>query len=184
MLKRSFIAAAALLIAGGVFGQAYRWVDEDGLVHYSDRPEPGAELVMLPQQTRSSRPSSRPAPTTSRSSRYSTSQQEEPEDTRFAYESIEVSSPAAEETLWNIEAVVSVVVSLQPGLRPGHRVRAYFDGESQMVDGTRFQLDGAFRGTHNIQVEILDETGEMMIRSRPNRFYVQQNTIIGGRAPR
>ena len=104
--------------------------------------------------------------------------------TAFAYESIEVSSPEAEETLWNIEGVVNVAVSLQPGLRPGHRVRAYFDGESRMVGGMRFQLEGAFRGTHNIQVEILDETGEMMIRSRPNRFYVQQNTIIGGRGPR
>ncbi len=183
MLKRSFIAAAALLIAGGVFGQvAYRWVDEDGIVVFSDRPEPGAELVMLPQQSRSSRPSSRPAPTTSRSSRYSTSQQEKADNAPFAYESVEVSSPAAEETLWNIEGVVNVAVSLQPGLQPGHRVRAYFDGESRMVDGTRFQLEGAYRGTHNIQVEILDETGEMMIRSRPNRFYVQQNTIV--RSPR
>ena len=46
-----------------------------------------------------------------------------------------------------------------------------------MVSGTSFQIEEVFRGVHNIQAEVLDESGELMIRSRPNRFYVQQNTV-------
>lgn len=181
MLKRTIIAVAALSLAGGVFGQAYRWVDEEGIVHYSDRPEPGAELIELPQQ-RSSRPTSRPAPSPSRSTRLgATQQQAEAPDTPFSYETITVTSPAAEETLWNIEGVLSVTVSLQPSLQPGHRVRAYFDGNQQNVNGTNFQIAEVYRGVHNIQVEILDENGRLMIRSTPNRFYVQQNSIAMNR---
>ena len=53
-----------------------------------------------------------------------------------------------------------------------------FDGDSQVVSGTSFQLQEVWRGEHRLQAEILDESGKMLIRSRLNRFYVQQNTII------
>jgi hypothetical protein len=56
-------------------------------------------------------------------------------------------------------------------------VRIYFDGTPQMVAGTSFQLQDVYRGVHNLQAEVLDETGKMMIRSRTNRFYVQQSSV-------
>ena len=93
------------------------------------------------------------------------------------YESLEIASPAAEETLWNIETTLNVTLALTPALKPGHRVRAYFDGTPQMVEGMSFQIQEVYRGTHNLQVEVIDETGKLMIRSRPNRFYVQQNVV-------
>ena len=40
-----------LLPVGPVFGAAYKWVDEQGQVHYSDRPREGAEEIQLPQST-------------------------------------------------------------------------------------------------------------------------------------
>ena len=42
-----------------------------------------------------------------------------------------------------------------------------------------FAFEEVYRGVHNVQAEVLDETGKLMIRSLPNRFYVQQNTIRG-----
>lgn len=174
MYKRHIFALAVLLFAGGVFAQAYRWVDEDGVVHYSDRPEPGAEQVQLPTYRPSSGPAT-PAPT-SRFSRRGDEQaaaQEQP----ASYESLTIASPAAEETLWNIEGVLNVSLSLQPGLQSGHRVRVYFDGTPQMVSGTSFQLQEVYRGQHNLQAEVIDQSGRLMIRSEPSRFYVQQNAI-------
>ena len=51
--------------------------------------------------------------------------------------------------------------------------------ERQVTIGdTTFKLDEVWRGVHNLQAEVLDETGTMMIRSRTNRFYVQQNTVL------
>ena len=107
----------------------------------------------------------------------SSSQQVEPA-AAFRYETLEVSAPTAEETLWNIEGVLNVSLTLVPGLQSGHQVRVYFDGELQEdVSGTNFQIQEVYRGVHNIQAEVIDETGTLMIRSRPNRFYVQQNVI-------
>ncbi|MGB5448227.1 MAG: hypothetical protein WBM80_04820, partial [Woeseiaceae bacterium] len=97
--------------------------------------------------------------------------------TPFRYTSLEVSAPAPEETLWNIEGILNVSLALNPALQPNHEVRVYFDGVAQSVEGTNFQLQEVYRGVHNIQAEILDETGTLMIRSLPNRFYVQQNTV-------
>ena len=104
-------------------------------------------------------------------------QEPEEEEGPFRYDSIEVANPGAEETLWNIEGVLNVSVALTPSLQPGHQVRVYFDGEPRMVNGTSFQIQEVWRGVHNIQVEILNQGGELMIRSRTNRFYVQQNSV-------
>ena len=175
MLKRLFIAFIAILAAGVVMAQAYRWVDDDGVVHFSDRPQEGAVRIELPKS------SPRRTPTPTRTvARQPTAAATEETPTAFKYESLEISSPAAEETLWNIETILNVTLSVEPALQTGHRIRVYFDGESQMVSGTSFQLESVYRGIHNLQVEIVDETGKLMIRSRTNRFYVQQNHIGGG----
>jgi len=174
MYKRHIFVLAVLLLGGSVFAQAYRWVDEDGVVHYSDRPEPGAEEVQLPTYRPSSGPTTPPP-----SSRFSqrNEQQAAAQEQPFSYQSLSIASPAAEETLWNIEGVLNVSLSLQPALQSGHRVRVYFDGTPQMVTGTSFQLQEVYRGQHNLQAEVIDQSGRLMIRSEPSRFYVQQNAI-------
>ena len=170
MDKRLLILLLGLSLGTAVFAQAYRWVDEDGVVHFSDRPHPGAEEFELPEANVTSvRPIER---------RQAADADGDEDDQDFAYEILEITTPAAEETLWNIEGVLNVTLRTQPTLRPGDQVRVYFDGQSRMVDGLSFQLDSVYRGVHNLQAEILDPGGALLIRSQPNRFYVQQNTII------
>ena len=156
--------------------EAYKWVDEDGVIHFSDRPGPGAERVELSEYSRNTgaRLYTDSTPTADADEQQAT-------DQPFRYQSLSVSAPGAEETLWNIEGVLNVALALAPGLQSGHQVRVYFDGQPRMVSGTSFQIEEVHRGVHNIQAEVIDETGKLMIRSRPNRFYVQQNTVITGR---
>ena len=167
-IRTIFTLLAVLLAIGAIADEAYTWTDEDGVVHYSDRPQPGAEVVDL-GQFRATRPSATP---TTRPS-----DADETTAPSVGYQSIEFASPAAEETLWNIEGTLNVTVALTPGLRPGHQVRIYFDGTPQTVSGASFQLQEVYRGVHNLQAEVIDETGKLIIRSRPSRFYVQQNTV-------
>ena len=173
MESRSIFLVLCLLAANAVWAQeAYRWVDEEGVVHYSDTPVEGAERILLPTPNVAvTRPTQRAAAPASGD------QPDEAEEGPFRYENIEIISPRAEETLWNIEGILNVTVAVEPALQPGHQVRAYFDGEQQSVTGTSFQLQEVWRGVHNLQVEVVDETGQLMIRSQPNRFYVQQNTV-------
>ena len=74
-----------------------------------------------------------------------------------------------------------MTLELQPALRPGHRVRVYFDGEPREVSGTQFTLDDVYRGVHNLQAEVVDANGNVMIRSDPSRFYVQQTSVVNPR---
>ena len=170
---RPILILLALFVGGAALADTYKWTDEEGVVHYSDRPHPGAKRIVIdaPNASRSLSPRStaRAAATDSAG----TADAGKP----FRYESFEIASPGAEETLWNIEGVLNVSLSLTPALQPGHQVRVYFDGNQQIVSGTSFQLQEVWRGVHNLQAEVLDETGQMQIRTRPNRFYVQQSTV-------
>lgn len=173
MQTRPIFIVIGLLATSVALADAYKWTDEDGVVHFSDRPHPGATRVDLGAST------SRPAPV-----RQSAATDQPPADDNtadadapFSYESLEVSAPAPEETVWNIEGVLSVSLALSPALQPGHQVRVYFDGTPRMVTSATFQLQDVYRGAHNLQAEVLDETGNLMIRSQPSRFYVQQTTV-------
>jgi len=60
MRKIISLALAALLLAPAVMaeGEVYRWKDGNGVWHYSDQPQPGAELVKKPGARSSSSNSS------------------------------------------------------------------------------------------------------------------------------
>ncbi len=174
MLMRIFIALTAALVACTALAQAYKWVDENGVVHYSDVPVAGAEPIQLPADGR--RPQ-RPAYLHPLQSQVNDSAEGEQPPNIFNYNNIAIVAPAPEETLWNIEGVLNVALRVTPALRPEDQIRVYFDGVEQMVSGTNFQIEEVYRGVHNIQAEIIDSTGRLMARSLPNRFYVQQNSI-------
>ena len=119
---------------------AYTWVDEDGIVHFSDVPVEGAEIVNISEYSRTTGASLRRARPAKRSTSDDTAKP------AFRYESISIDVPGAEETLWNIEATLNVTVNVSPPLQSGHQIRAYFDGESRMVGSTSFTIEEVFRG--------------------------------------
>jgi len=169
METRPIFALLVLLLAAGAFADAYTWTDEAGVVHYSDRPHPGATKIELGESS-----AARPAPTTSTPARQEAEREPPPQP---GYTSIEIVTPSAEETLWNIETILNVDLDLTPALKPGHQIRVYFDGMPQLVSSASFQVEEVYRGVHNLQVEVIDATGKLLIRSNPNRFYVQQNSV-------
>jgi hypothetical protein len=181
-MRQAIILGISTLLAapcGHAAAEVYRWVDEDGVVHYSDQPHPGAEKLRIESAPE---PGTRlPANAVAERRGTEQAQDEQSSDPSFSYQSLTISHPAAEETLWNIGATLSVTLELQPALRPGHRVRVYFDGEAMEVGGIQFTLEDVYRGVHNLQAEVVDANGNVMIRSQPNRFYVQQTTVVNPR---
>lgn len=172
MEKSAFLLLTAMLVAGGVSAEAYRWVDGDGVVHYSDRPQPGAEEIELPDaNTTTVRRYANTAQSSSRTG------QNKDSDNSVAYASLEIATPAAEETLWNIEGVLNVSVALSPALQPGHQLRVTLDGKTQSTSGMSLTIQEVYRGVHNLQAEIVDQAGKSLIRSKSVRFYVQQNSV-------
>ena len=172
-LRTILVLLGLLAMPFAMAEEAYVWTDEDGVVHYSDRPQPGARRIELAEPNTGQSPVRRRPEATPDDAAEDAAEEEAP----FRYESLAVASPGAEETLWNIGGVLNVSLALNPPLQPGHQVRVYFDGKAQIVSGTSIQLNEVWRGAHNLQAEVLDETGKMLIRSRTIRFYVQQSTV-------
>jgi hypothetical protein len=169
MQRRSIYILLGVLAATAVLADdAWKWTDEDGIVHYSDVPVEGAEPVNLSEFNKK---------TGARISNGRTSRAKDEPEKEFLYDSITIASPGAGETLWNIEGLLNVSVAVSPELQRGHRIRAYFDGDARDVSGTSFQLLEVYRGTHSLQAEIVDQTGKVIMRSPANRFYVQQNSV-------
>jgi hypothetical protein len=169
MQTRSILVFTALLAATAAFADdAWKWIDADGVVHYSDVPVEGAEQVNLSEYNKK---------TGAQISNGRTVKDKTEVQEKVAYASIEIASPRAEETLWNIEGLLNVTVAVTPQLQSGHRIRAYLDGEALDVGGASFQILDVYRGTHSLQAEVIDNTGRVLVRSPTSRFYVQQNSI-------
>ena len=173
MVRRTLIAILSLAAVSAVFADAYRWVDEEGVVQYSDRPHPGAVRIILSAgRAQPARPRTAYTVTPQEPDQVAEAEAETPN-----YESIDIASPGPEETLWNIGGSLNVTVNLQPGLHAGDPLRVHINGTPQIVGGTSFVLPEIYRGVHNIQVEVIDQAGQLKIRSANNRFYVHQTSI-------
>ena len=160
----------AILALGGA--AVYRWTDADGVVHYSDRPHPGAEKNNIEAAPAAGAARTPPGGVLAGS--------EAAEVTSARYEELSIQSPAQDEVLWNIEGQLDVTARVEPSLRPGHQLQVLLDGRSVAIlppGSSQTRLSEVFRGTHTLAVEILDEAGKPLMRSVPVKFAVRQTSI-------
>ena len=165
------------LSAGAVHAApAWRWVDANGQVHYSDTPVPGAKQIELSgaqgfgssTTTQQSAPSKSPGQAPAKSTGPAQS-----------YRAFNIVSPKQQETLWNVGTVVNVDVELDPPLAPNHLLDMYVDGERRNLNSqsTSLALQDIYRGVHTIQAVVVDQSGAEVIRSLATTFMVQQSSI-------
>jgi len=165
-----------LIMSFGVSATTYRWVDDQGVVHYSDMPHEGAtEIELGSAQGYESSPSS-------------ASRKTPAADTGdFQYDSVEIVSPYEEEVLFNIETRMSMQVAVVPALRPNHFLRLQIDGKDvtdKPVRSRSFQIDGVFRGTHSARLTVVDADGNTVQQSGVRTFQVRQNIAQPRKQPR
>ena len=164
-----FLTAAA---AGAA--ELWRWVDEQGVVHYSDRPVPGAEkIVVSGAQTFS-------APAVPAAGRDADDADDGQAGGEGVYRRLAITQPGPEETLWNIEGRLDVRIAVDPAVRGRHSLRVMLDGqrvEDVPPAATSFTLGNVFRGEHTLMVSIVDESGRELISSAPVTFFVQQTSL-------
>jgi hypothetical protein len=170
-MRKWLILFSALSGTAASAAPAWTWVDADGTRHYSDRPVPGAQQVELA--------GAQGFGTTARAPR-TASEGGATGASGAAYQSIEVVSPAEQETLWNIGTNLPVQVRFQPGLQPGHRYDLLLDGQRRNVNtaAPRVTLPDVFRGQHSLQVVVIDAAGAEIMRSPARVFFVQQTSTL------
>lgn len=156
----------------------YRWVDRNGVVHYSDRPEPGATQVELQDaQTFNTpaQPTTRAAPGTAGAQNAAVP----------AYE-LDLWKPQNDENFTNSGNRVDVRLRLEPELAAGHAIWLYLDGkrvDGLPAAGEEFTLDSVWRGTHTLYAIVADRDGKPVARSQSVNFNMQQSSLLSpGRA--
>jgi hypothetical protein len=102
-----------------------------------------------------------------------------------AYAAFDILQPEQQETLWNVAGNVGVSLEIAPVLQPGHHVGVYLDGEltGLATTASQFQLTEVFRGLHTMQAVILDNDGDVVLRSLAVTFMVQQTTVLNPNNP-
>ena len=58
---RTALILLGVLLAAAASATTYKWVDSKGVTHYSDRPQPGAEIVELQKAQTFEAPAATPA---------------------------------------------------------------------------------------------------------------------------
>ena len=161
------------LLVPSAFAGLYKWVDTDGNIHYTDTPPPqGAEEVTLPPNvtyTPAETPSDSPA----------SAQPAAKDDGK--YKELVITSPKMNETVRSDKGEVLVEYTLTPnGLKPGHQFRMMLDGKSLETELTQEQaaLQQLERGSHTIQVYVVDATGTPLLNSQPVIFFLRQESEL------
>ncbi len=177
-IMRTLMFILLAVVSTAVSAEVYRWVDETGQIHYSDRPHEGAETVTLPHaQTFPAprAPQRRIVPPTDAAPAAPGNQ---PRAT--GYRAVDIVSPKNQEVLWNTGGIVRVAVATEPSLRSGHVLVIYLDDEvvARLTGNERkTELTQVYRGEHSLQAEVRDSGGAIVAGGVPVTFMVQQTSI-------
>jgi hypothetical protein len=144
----------------------YKWVDAQGVVHYSDQPHPNAQkLEVRGAQTFSAMPAPQAA----------TTAPAQTQPSGPAYQSCSISQPADQQMLMNVYNTTAVVQT-SPGLRAGDQIHLFVDGKQIQGSSTSFTFP-VFRGQHSVQAVIEDSTGQIVCETSSVTFFVHQPSI-------
>jgi hypothetical protein len=146
----------------------YKWVDAQGVVHYSDQPHPNAQkLEIQGAQTFSALP----LPQTP-----STPAAQAPQPASAAgYDTCSIAQPADQQMLMNVYQATAVVQT-SPSLHPGDQIHLFVDGKQIQGSGTSFTFP-VYRGQHSVQAVIEDTTGQIVCETSSVTFYVHQPSV-------
>lgn len=154
----------------------YKWVDDQGNVHYSDHPRPGAQKVQLPKTQTYQPPSTADMPTTP-------APEASTEITTTGYQQLNIASPASQATLWYVDEV-PVSVSLTPALRSGDTLTYHLDGQTiGPTTDASVTFKNIQRGEHSVSVTLNAANGATL-SAGPVTFFVQQKSILSPKPPR
>jgi hypothetical protein len=169
----------ALSLLAGLSVQAaviYRWVDADGVVHYSDQQTPGAErIVTSAPNTAAAGPRSAPA---------SGQPARRPAGGGINYSEFTITSPQSEQSFFGSDPV-AVHLNLTPGLNPGQTLVWHMNGKQldDQAGAMSFSITGLERGTYSVMATITDQqTGDSQ-SSNSVTFYVRQPSSQSPQSP-
>ena len=174
----TLVCSASLVCAvAAASTTVYKWVDENGVVHYSDQPHPNAQKLQV-QGVQTYKPTELPFATEVPPASVA------PADTG-GYKGCAIRQPAPDETLENTDKV-SVSVQTEPVTRPGDQIFATLDGapvNNGAATGNSFSLSALERGEHTLAVQVRDSSGQILCSTPSVTFYVHLPSVANPSSP-
>ena len=159
--------------------QLYKGLDAEGNVVYSDQPFENAEKFTPASLSVVNTPKRAPKP--------SKSTTDEEEVKAFKYTDFDIVSPKNNETIWD-NPQLAVTLRLKPDLntKEKHTVWLLMDGKVIVKNSqtTTLQIGRLERGAHQLQAQVRDKAGKVVIRSRPIVVHIKNTTVRPRKAPR
>jgi hypothetical protein len=162
------IAALWLMSAAATAATVYKWVDENGVTHYSDQPHPKAQTLEV-EAAQSYGGRAAPAAASATASPATNAP-------AASYSLCELYKPEPEENFQNT-STITAKLRLEPTLVPGHRVAIALDGKrltNQPTDVSEFVISNIERGQHSVMVVVYDERGRPACTTSAVTFHVHQ----------
>ena len=173
---RAFLFTLLSVLCTAAFAATvYKWVDENGVTHYSDQPHENAQKVTVaqPQTYKALKPPPEQASAAA------------PPKAPPPYSNCAITQPANDDTFPNATSV-GAAVATNPGVRPGDEVVLLLDGSrvpSFPPSGGSTTINGIDRGTHTLQVIIRDGNGQVVCQSTNVTFTVLQPSVLNPANP-
>ena len=145
----------------------YRTVDEHGNVIYTDKPTQDSEKIRV-DEVQTINPGEVPQFVYT-----------PPAEAVDAYSRLEIVSPENDSVIQSDNGNVTVSVALEPplNLRAGHYLVLHLDGnEAASGSGPQFTLSDLERGTHTLDMVVVDQSGNQLIISPSVSFTIYQHS--------
>jgi hypothetical protein len=158
------MCVVTLACASAFAATVYKWVDEKGVVHYSDQPHPNAQKVDV-----------KSAQTYESGGSRSTSSSAAPSNAQPAgrYRACAVARPENDEVFLNTDTV-SAQVRLEPSLRNGDRITISMDGKTVQNGGSSSATLKVERGSHSLAATVTDSADTVVCSTPTVTFHVRQ----------
>ncbi len=172
--QTSWLVAGLLAAFAVQAAVVYKWVDADGVVHYSDQATPGAEKIFTSSSTSAAGASGSRAPAGSQRAAAAA-----PATGGLAYSEFSITSPVNDQTFFG-DDVIAVHLSLTPALKPNQSITWHLNGAQldNPPDAVSFPLPHLDRGTYALAATITDQaTGESQ-SSNNVTFFVRQPSAL------
>jgi hypothetical protein len=151
----------------------YKWVDADGVVHFSDQPSPGAEKIYT------SSPSTAAAASAPGSAAGSRQAPKSAAAGGLGFSEFSIASPVNDQTFFG-DDVIAVHLNLEPGLKPTQSITWHLNGKQleSPPDATSFPLPHLDRGAYTLAATITDQETSESQGSNSVTFYVRQPSAL------
>jgi len=187
----SLLLFSIIFFTSPCFSDVYKWVDDDGNVHYTNKPRKNATKVDLPPSTTytaanaKNKKDSTTENTETTKKTVKVNKQAEKEktatvDDKPEYDVIEIIEPEENKTIRNDQGEVVVKISLSPTLGEGHIRQLILDNAALpkiILPANSATLSGLERGKHQFVLEIKDAKGKVIGKSTPRKFVLRKAAI-------